>query len=66
LETPSSAYQPPDSSSFLLEQINHQQPTSGTFLSEQISISHQPHNEQAAPFYELLLVCAFFSAEACG
>jgi hypothetical protein len=36
------AYQPPASSTFLLEQISHQQPASSTFLSQQISTSHQP------------------------
>jgi hypothetical protein len=36
------AYQPPATSTFLSEQINHQQSGSSTFLSEQISTSHQP------------------------
>jgi hypothetical protein len=36
------AYQPPASSTFLSEQINHQQPANNTFLSEQISTSHKP------------------------
>jgi hypothetical protein len=36
------AYQPPASSIFLSEQINHQQPVSSTFLSQQINTSHQP------------------------
>jgi hypothetical protein len=40
------AYQPLANSTFLSEQISHQQPTSGTFLSIQINTSHQP-NEQA-------------------
>jgi hypothetical protein len=37
-----SAYQPPDSSTFLSEQISHQQSASSSFLSEQIApaISH--------------------------
>jgi hypothetical protein len=35
-------YQPPTSSTFLLEQTSHQQLDSSTFLSEQISTSHQP------------------------
>jgi hypothetical protein len=34
-------YQPP-ASSFLSEQINHQQSANSTFLSEQTSTSHQP------------------------
>jgi hypothetical protein len=46
------AYQPPDSSIFLSEQISHQQPANGTFLSEQISTSHQP-NEYAESVYVL-------------
>jgi hypothetical protein len=37
-----SAYQPPASSTFLLQQTSHQQPASSTLLSEQISTSHQP------------------------
>jgi hypothetical protein len=37
-----SAYQPPASITFLLEQISHQQPANSTFLSEQSSTSHQP------------------------
>jgi hypothetical protein len=37
-----SDYQPPASSTFLSEQISHQQSGSSTFLSEQISTSHQP------------------------
>jgi hypothetical protein len=36
------AYQPPASSTFLSEQISHQQSDSSTFLSEQTSTSHQP------------------------
>jgi hypothetical protein len=36
------AYQPPASSTFLAEQINHQQPASSTILLKQISTSHQP------------------------
>jgi hypothetical protein len=36
------AYQPPASSTFLSEQINHQQPANSTFLSKQTSTSHQP------------------------
>jgi hypothetical protein len=40
------AYRPSASSTFLSEQISHQQPASSTFLSEQINTSHQP-NEQA-------------------
>jgi hypothetical protein len=36
------AYLPPASSTFLSEQISHQQPASSTFLSEQTSTSHQP------------------------
>jgi hypothetical protein len=39
-------YQPPVSSTFLLEQTTNQQSASSAFLSEQISKSHQP-NEQA-------------------
>jgi hypothetical protein len=47
------AYQPPVSSTFVSEQINHQQPANSTFLSAQISTSHQA-NEQAlilSPLY---------------
>jgi hypothetical protein len=36
------AYQPPANSTFLLQQISHQQSVSSTFLSEQTSTSHQP------------------------
>jgi hypothetical protein len=36
-------------STFLSEQINHQQPANNTFLSEQTSTRHQP-NEQADRF----------------
>jgi hypothetical protein len=36
------AYQPPASSTFLLQQTSHHQPTNSTFLSEQIITSHQP------------------------
>jgi hypothetical protein len=36
------AYQPPSSSTFLSEQISHQQPANNAFPSQQISISHQP------------------------
>jgi hypothetical protein len=36
------AYQPPASSTFLSEQISHQQSDNSAFLSEQISTSHQP------------------------
>jgi hypothetical protein len=36
------AYQPPASSTFLSEQINHQQPVNSIFLSEEISTSYQP------------------------
>jgi hypothetical protein len=36
------AYQPPDSSNFLSEQISYQQPASSTFLSEQTSTGDQP------------------------
>jgi hypothetical protein len=39
-------YQLPASSTFLSEQISHQQSANSTFLSEQTSTSHQP-NEQA-------------------
>jgi hypothetical protein len=39
------------SSSFLSEQISHQQSVNSTFLSEQISTSHQP-NEQTACQYQ--------------
>jgi hypothetical protein len=35
-------YQPPNSSTFLLEQTNHQWPVSSIFLSEQTSTNHQP------------------------
>jgi hypothetical protein len=35
------AYQPPASSTFLLEQTSYRQPANSTFLSEQISTSHQ-------------------------
>jgi hypothetical protein len=35
-------YQPPTSSTFLSEQISHQQLANSTFLSEQTSVSHQP------------------------
>jgi hypothetical protein len=41
------AYQPPASSTFLLQQTSHQQPANSTLLSEQINTSHQP-TEQAA------------------
>jgi hypothetical protein len=36
------AYQPPDSSTFLSEQISHHQPVNSIFLSEQTSTSRQP------------------------
>jgi hypothetical protein len=35
------AYQPSANSTFLSEQISHQQPASSIFLSEQISTNHQ-------------------------
>jgi hypothetical protein len=42
LQSVRSAYQPPASRTFLLEQTSHQQPASSTLLSEQTSTSHQP------------------------
>jgi hypothetical protein len=36
------AWLPPASSTFLSEQISHQQPANSTLLSEQTSTSHQP------------------------
>jgi hypothetical protein len=44
------AYQPPASSTFLLEQISHKQPDNRTFLSEQTSTS-QPNRLSVAFFY---------------
>jgi hypothetical protein len=45
------AYQPPASSTFLLEQISHQQSASNIFLSEQISTSHQPPAKRTGCLY---------------
>jgi hypothetical protein len=42
------AYQPLGSSTFLSEQISHQQSANNTFLFEQISISHQPNETHCA------------------
>jgi hypothetical protein len=44
------AYQPPVSSTFLLEQISHKQPDNSTFLSEQTSTS-QPNRLSVAFFF---------------
>jgi hypothetical protein len=58
------AYQPPTSSTFLLEQINHQQSAHNTFLSEQISTSHQPpakqtgyYRKNAHLYWSMTLIC---------
>jgi hypothetical protein len=48
------AYQPPASSTFLSQQINHQQPANSTFLSEQTSTSHQPPAKRTGYMFDAM------------
>jgi hypothetical protein len=59
------SYQPPASSTFLLEQTSHHQPISSTFLSEEISTSQMnmllivfPHHRHPLSLsFSFILLC---------